>query len=401
MSAPASRCSPIPARAGAPAAHSGGPAVRAALPDHASHADDRGVAIDRVGIARLRWPITVWDRSERFQPTVATIEASVGLPADVRGTHMSRFVEVLQGVRGELSLTTLPELCAAIQRRLDADSAQIDVRFPYFMTKHAPVSGAASLMEYEAAFHAARDGEDFRFELEVVVPVTTLCPCSKAVSDRGAHNQRGRVTVRVKPREFLWIEDVVEAVEACASAPLFALLKREDEKWVTEHAYDHPVFVEDLIRDVTRALQPRASWLSVEVENLESIHAHSAWARLEWSADAEAAPDAGDAAGVADAGPGPHDEAELPGPFGAWLRAQRVARSIPQQELAARLGVSAPQLSRVEAGERHLPDGAYEALSGLLGRSPDWLRLRAGIIPERLVARIQADPAAALAALGG
>lgn len=356
------------------------------LPDHASHPDHRGVVIDRVGIKGLRWPITVWDRADRLQPTVATLDATVTLPADQKGTHMSRFVEVLNGVRGELSLKNLPEVLAAIQRRLGAHAAQLDVRFPYFITRTAPVSGAASLLEYDAAFHAERVGDTFRFELEVRVPVTTVCPCSKAISDRGAHNQRGVVTVRASGGTFLWIEDVVEAVEACASAPLYSLLKREDEKFVTEQAYDHPVFVEDLVREVTVALRDRAERLRVEVENVESIHNHSAWAVLEWRNEAPepAAP--------------PPEAAPEPEPFGAWLKRERLARGWSQQELAARLGVTAPQLSKIEGGDRTLADACFVALGEALGLEPDVLRLRAGVVPPGLLARMRAEPERFLAA---
>ena len=359
--------------------------ARAHLPDHASHPDDRGVVIDRVGVAGLRWPITVWDREERLQNTVATITATVTLPAAVKGTHMSRFVEVLNGVRGELSLKNLPGILAEIQRRLDASAAQIDVTFPYFMTRHAPVSGASSLMEYSAAFHAERSGDAFDFELEVTVPVTTLCPCSKAVSARGAHNQRGLVTVRARPKEFLWIEDVVEAVESCASSPVYALLKREDEKYVTEHAYDHPVFVEDLIREVVGRMRDQVRGMRVTVENVESIHNHSAYATLEWDGlteDLPAAPPIEGGQAEPDAGPIG---------FGAWVRAERGARGWSQQQLAARLGVSAPQLSKIEAGLRRLPESAFGTLAEALGVSPTHARLRAGIVPPDLLARLLAS----------
>ena len=255
------------------------------LPDHASEADDRSIPIDRVGIRRLSYPIQVWDRSNRLQSTIATIDATVSLPATVKGTHMSRFVEVLHEVRGELSLNNLEAVLMRIQHRLGASATHLDVRFPYFMEKAAPVSGAKSLMQYGAAFHASRHGDVFDFVLEVDVPVTTLCPCSKAVSEYGAHNQRSEVKVLVRGEPFLWIEEVVEAVEACASSPVFALLKREDEKFVTELAYDNPRFVEDMIREVVAALKPRARSLKVSVENFESIHNHSAWAELEWSAE--------------------------------------------------------------------------------------------------------------------
>lgn len=374
---------------GAPVGTPEAVALRRSLPDHASHEDERGVAIDRVGISGLRWPITVWDRSERTQSTVATITATVALPPDVKGTHMSRFVEVLDEAGRELSLRSLPLLLAAIQRRLEAQAAQVVVEFPYFIVRHAPVSKVPSLMEYGAAFHASRDGEQFCFELEVTVPVTTLCPCSKAVSERGAHNQRSRVNVRLRPRDFLWIEDVVEAVEACASAPLFALLKREDEKWVTEHAYDHPVFVEDLIREVTLALRDRVSHMVVTVENLESIHNHSAWARLTWPGPE----------GLPAPAPAPPPGAE-PLPFGEWLRRERVAHGWSQQELAGRVCLGAPHLSKVESGERHLPDAAFERLAEVLGENADRLRLRAGVVPARLLDAMRRDPERFLA-LGG
>jgi GTP cyclohydrolase I len=254
------------------------------LPDHASQRDDRQLAIDQVGISRLRYPITVWDRANQKQHTVADIALSVGLPAHFKGTHMSRFIEVLEQHRGELSLKTVPALLEHIQRRLEAEDAYIDVRFPYFLERSAPVSGATSLMEYACRFKANRKGDQLDFALCVTVPVTTLCPCSKAVSEYGAHNQRGLVDVELRFDDMVWIEQVVEAVEAQASSPLYALLKREDEKFVTEAAYDNPRFVEDLVRDCVLALRelPGVSQVTVQVENLESIHNHSAWGRLTW-----------------------------------------------------------------------------------------------------------------------
>jgi GTP cyclohydrolase I len=355
--------------------------LRELLPDHASHTDDRGIPIDRVGIRGLRWPISVWDRANRAQSVVAEIDATVSLPADVKGTHMSRFVEVLGGVRGELSLHTLPALCEQLQGRLGADAVQLDVRFSYFMERFAPVSGVPSLMEYGAGFHATRTGDQFDFLLAVRVPVTTLCPCSKAVSERGAHNQRSWVDVEVRGVDFLWIEDVVEAVEACASAPLFALLKREDEKWVTERAYDHPRFVEDLIREVTAALRPRARTLRVTVENLESIHNHSAWARLHWEADAEPAPAPVPAAARGEAAP-----------FGAWLAARRAQLHLTQGQLADRLGVSESLVCKLEAGRRALAPDHVDALAAALGEAPERLALLAGTLSPAQLARVRADP---------
>ncbi len=381
------------------------PASRDTLPDHASHVDTRGVDLDRVGIRGLGMPIVVWDRAHAMQPTVASIDATVSLPAGQKGTHMSRFVEVLNGVRGELSLKNLPGVLAEIQRRLGADRAHLDVRFPYFMSRRAPVSGAESLMEYKAAFHASRHLDHFDFVLEVAVPVTTLCPCSKAVSERGAHNQRSVVTVELRSDTFVWIEDVIEAVEACASSPLFALLKREDEKWVTERAYDNPMFVEDLIRDVTVSLRPRATWLRVSVENFESIHNHSAWAVVEHGEGPTGAASGSDAGGpsldaqaatASSVGPSAKAPApELPG-FGVWLRAQRLARGWSQQELGERVGIGASHLSKIEGGERSLAAGTCEPLAEALGLDADVVRLRAGVVPPAVLARMQADPEGAL-----
>jgi GTP cyclohydrolase I len=259
---------------------------RSELPDHASDADERALDIDRVGIKGLSYPIMVWDRTNTVQHTVGTLALTVGLPRRFKGTHMSRFVEILHEKRGEMSSRKLPELLAEIQRRLHADDAHVRVEFPYFLEKKAPVSGVASLMDYACTFDASRHGDRFDFVLGVRVPVKSLCPCSKAVSERGAHNQRSLVEVRLRSTDHVWIEQVVEAVERCASSPLYALLKREDEKYVTELAYDNPRFVEDLVRDVVLAVRalPGVHWLAVSAENLESIHNHSAYAEITWSA---------------------------------------------------------------------------------------------------------------------
>ncbi len=353
--------------------------LREQLPDHASHADERGIAIDKVGIKGLSWPITVWDRRQGMQPTVAQIDASVALPANVKGTHMSRFVEVLTEVESELSLKNLPDLLAHMQARLGAEHAQLDAVFPYFLSRSAPVSGAKSLSSYVCGFHAERAGNDFRFELRVEVPVTTLCPCSKAVSDRGAHNQRGYVRVRVRSRGMLWIEDVVEAVEAVGSSPVYSLLKREDEKYVTERAFDHPVFVEDLLRDAVRALQDHPAgvdWLHVEVENIESIHNHSAFAALSWERPKAVAVPSARAS-----------EATLES-FGAWLKGQRLQHGWTQAELAVRIGVSHSLLSKVEADERRLTETVLQAVAEAVGIDLTTVLLRAGIVPPALIARL-------------
>lgn len=356
------------------------------LPDHASHADERGIAIDKVGIKGLSWPITVWDRADGMQHTVADIDASVALPADVKGTHMSRFVEVLNDVRSELSLKNLPDLLTHMQQRLGAERAQLDANFPYFLKRTAPVSGTPSLSSYRCGFHAERDGSAFCFELRVEVPVTTLCPCSKAVSDRGAHNQRGYVRVRVRSTDMLWIEDVVEVIEAVASSPVYSLLKREDEKFVTEQAYDNPLFVEDLLRDSVRALRAHPAGvtaLEVEVENIESIHNHSAFASLRWQQPNES---------CATAHPAAAPTLAAPAAFGAWLRQARAQRGWTQGDLSARIGVSNSLLSKVESDERRLSETALSRLAEALGESPAVVNLRAGVVPTDLLARVLADP---------
>lgn len=362
---------------------------RAEMPDHAALTDDRQLPIDQVGIRGLSYPILVWDRSERRQATVAQLALSVGLPSHFKGTHMSRFVEILHEHRGELSLGTAPELLAEIQRRLDARDAFIDASFPYFMTRKAPVSGAESLMEYRSRFVAARRDDALDFMLEVQVPVKTLCPCSKAISQYGAHNQRSVVTVQARFEGMLWIEDIVEDVEGCASSPLYALLKREDEKWVTERAYERPRFVEDLVREVVLALRarPNVRWLRVSAENFESIHNHSAWAELQWPA---AAPEP--------AGP---VSRPAPTPFGAWVRQRRVELHQSQRELAEKLQVSASILSRVEQGETAPTAALARQLAEAWGMEPEKVMLRAGHVPPELMARISGDPEGFLAWAGG
>jgi len=378
---------------------------REALPDHAAERDERALPINEVGIRDLRTPITVWDKARSKQDTVATLSMSVGLPADVKGTHMSRFVEVLHDYRGELSLRTVPDLLACVQRRLDADEAFISAHFPYFLERRAPVSRAASLMDYDCRFEASRRGETMDFVLGVRVPVTTLCPCSKAVSRYGAHNQRGLVDVSLRFEGMIWIEDVVAAVERCASAPLYALLKREDEKYVTELAYDNPRFVEDLLREVVLSLRALSGesgtvrWLEVSAENLESIHNHSAWGRITWDADADTTDDGRDD-GCAEAQSTSASAPTAPASFGGWLCAERGARRLSQRALAKAIGVSPSLLSRVEGGEKKLSPEALGRLAETLGLSADKLMLRAGVLPPAVLARIQADPEGLLAWAG-
>jgi GTP cyclohydrolase I len=258
--------------------------------------DNRNIPIDQVGVSDLRYPITVLDRHRGRQDTVANITMTVNLPHHFKGTHMSRFIEVLNAHRGEVTMWTVLHILHDLKERLDAERARVEVDFPYFLEKPAPVSRAPGLMEYQCAFigESGAGGDDF--VLSVKVPVTSLCPCSKALSRYGAHNQRGHITIEVrgcvtarKPEELIWIEELVEVAEASASAPVYSLLKRDDEKVLTEMAYEHPVFVEDIVRNVAQKLMAdgRVAWFRVTAVNQESIHNHSAFARVEWQREQE------------------------------------------------------------------------------------------------------------------
>ncbi len=254
-----------------------------ALTDTQSERDDRQLPIDRVGVRSLRFPLRIRDRDSAVQHTVATVSLAVDLPHQYKGTHMSRFVEVLHAHGAELTVSTVAGMPRELIKKLHADKAHIELRFPYFRAKKAPVSGAEGLLDYGVIFEVNADKEQTDFVLTVEVPVTTLCPCSKAISARGAHNQRGIVTLAIRFSEPVWIEDLIELVETSASAQLYSLLKRPDEKFVTEAAYDNPVFVEDLVRNVAQKVKshPRITWFRVEAENFESIHNHNAWAMIE------------------------------------------------------------------------------------------------------------------------
>ncbi len=252
------------------------------LPDVQATADDRAMPLRQVGITQLRYPMVVWDREQRRQSTVGTFKLTVDLPHHFKGTHMSRFVAALERHRGEVSLETLPELVDELRNRLDAERAHVRVEFPYFIRRRAPVSGEESSLETRCWFVGDAGEKEARFTLGVETPVLTLCPCSKTISRYGAHCQRSRVRTSIRFRELVWIEELVAWADASASAPLFPLLKRADEKWVTEHSYDHPVFVEDLVRNLAVRLRddPRVTWWYVEAENEESIHAHNAYASV-------------------------------------------------------------------------------------------------------------------------
>jgi GTP cyclohydrolase I len=253
------------------------------LHDKQNERDFRKLRIDKVGVRGLRFPIQVRDKKHVFQNTIATIGMFVDLPHHFKGTHMSRFIEVLNAHGGAIHVENINGILAAMQKKLNAVTAHIEIEFPYFMSKKSPVSQQESLMDYIARFDAsARNGER-DFVLTVKANVTTLCPCSKAIAKYGAHNQRGEVTVKIRSREIVWIEDLIEVIEASASSELYALLKRQDEKAVTERAYENPVFVEDLVRNVAVRLNAdsRVTWYNVEAENFESIHNHNAYACIE------------------------------------------------------------------------------------------------------------------------
>jgi len=253
------------------------------LHDMQSHRDDRELSIDKVGVRGLRFPIQVRDRTRKVQDTVATIGMFVDLPKEFKGTHMSRFVEVLNAHGNIIHVENITDILSSLQSKLNSATSHIEIEFPYFMSKRSPVSKKESLMDYVARFDAAACGDETDFVLTVKVNVTTLCPCSKAIAKYGAHNQRGEVTVALRFKKIVWIEEVIEMVEESASSELYALLKRQDEKHVTERAYENPVFVEDLVRNVALRLNAHrlVTWYKVEAENFESIHNHNAYACIE------------------------------------------------------------------------------------------------------------------------
>jgi len=254
----------------------------AKMPDMQQSPDTRNIAIDKVGVKDIRYPIVVQDKKREQQHTVARVNMYVDLPEQFKGTHMSRFIEVLNLYHGEISVDNMETILVEMKQRLEATRAHLELDFPYFIEKTAPVSGARSLLEYQCRMIGTLDGE-FDFALEASIPVTSLCPCSKEISERGAHNQRSNVTVQIRYSEHIWLEDLIAWVEECASCQVYSLLKREDEKAVTEQAYDNPMFVEDMVRAVTEKLRavPEISWFKIQCENFESIHNHSAYAMVE------------------------------------------------------------------------------------------------------------------------
>jgi GTP cyclohydrolase I len=253
------------------------------LHDKQSERDHRELGIDKVGVRGLRFPIRVRDKARAVQDTVATIGMFVDLPKEFKGTHMSRFLEVLNAHGNVIHVENITDILYAMQEKFQAVTSHLEIEFPYFMVKQAPVTGKESVMDYLARFDAAACREEILFLLTVKANVTTLCPCSKAIAAYGAHNQRGEVTVQIRSRKAVWIEDLIAIIESSASSELYALLKRQDEKAVTERAYDNPVFVEDLVRNVALKLNahPDVTWYMVEAENQESIHNHNAYACIE------------------------------------------------------------------------------------------------------------------------
>jgi GTP cyclohydrolase I len=259
------------------------------IPDVQNQADHRDVPLAKVGIKGLEYPVRVLDREKKVQHTAARVDLYADLPRHFKGTHMSRFIQIFHQYREDLSMPRFLEMLRAIRGELEAESAFGSMSFPYFLEKKAPVSGLPGIMSYRCRYQGRVSGNgdahgEKHFTVAVSVPVTTVCPCSKTISDRGAHNQRGVVTVELELGPFFWIEDIITIVENAASSPVYSILKREDEKFITEHGYDNPKFVEDLVRDVYIEIKglnqfPR---FSVEAENFESIHNHSAFAYAEY-----------------------------------------------------------------------------------------------------------------------
>ena len=253
------------------------------MQDKQNERDHRELRIDKVGVRGFRFPIQIRDKAHVLQNTIATIGMYVDLPKEFKGTHMSRFIEVLNAHGSVVHVENIEQILREMQKKLKAETAHLEMEFPFFLSKKAPVSGKEGLMDYTARFDATACGPDWDILLTVVVGVTTLCPCSKAISEYGAHNQRGNVTVQLRSNKIVWIEDVIALVEASASSELYSLLKRQDEKAVTERAYENPVFVEDLVRNVALKLNEHkdVTWYKVEAENYESIHNHNAYACIE------------------------------------------------------------------------------------------------------------------------
>ena len=245
--------------------------------------DERNIPLQKVGVKNIRYPIVVLDKVNKTQSTTARVNLFANLPHHFKGTHMSRFIEVFHNHSGNVKMDNFIHMLHEIRSVLDAQTAFGEITFPYYRQKKAPVSGQTSLLEYTCTYQGVAAETEHEFFVGIQVPVLTLCPCSKEISQFGAHNQRGFVRVLLQMTSFFWIEDIIDEIEASASSGLYTLLKREDERFVTEHSYNHPVFVEDLVREVTVRLERlnKFPWFSVEAENMESIHYHEAYAYVE------------------------------------------------------------------------------------------------------------------------
>ena len=266
--------------------------------------DTREVPLQKVGVKNVKYPVMVFDKEKKHQNTTATVNLFVNLPHNFKGTHMSRFIEVFHKYHEDISMTSFLEMLEEIRTKLDAERAFGRITFPYYIEKKAPVTGTPGIMEYICTYEGESlppgahcvgptppsngpqtPARNARFFVSIKVPIATLCPCSKAISEYGAHNQRGMVKVKLLYKDFFWIEDIIKMIEDCASTPLYSVLKRQDEKYVTEHAYDNPRFVEDVVREVYLGLKEKGfPWFSVEAETDESIHNHNAYAYTEYSA---------------------------------------------------------------------------------------------------------------------
>lgn len=251
------------------------------LKDVQNEPDYRNIPINKVGVKDISYPVVVLDKKNGKQHTVANVNMFVNLPQHFRGTHMSRFIVILNKYKDGISTQNIREILEDMKIQLESDCAHFEIEFPFFILKNAPVSGEAAKMEYKCKL-SANSGETF-YTLQVFVPVLSLCPCSKEISQYGAHNQRSIVSISIRAVDKVWIEDVISIAESSASSEIYSLLKREDEKYITEKSYENPVFVEDIVRNVAEKLMKskEISWFSVESENMESIHNHSAYAQIE------------------------------------------------------------------------------------------------------------------------
>ena len=249
--------------------------------------DTRKIPLEKVGVRGVRYPVSVLDKAAKVQNTTAQVDLYVNLPHNFKGTHMSRFIQVFHKYHRDITMQHFLEMLDDIRTKLEAEEAYGKIAFPYFVTKKAPVSESEGIMEYRCSYEATVTEAEKKFYINIEVPITTLCPCSKAISEYGAHNQRGTVRVKLLYSGFFWIEDIIAGIEKCASSPLYSVLKRKDEKFVTEQAYENPRFVEDVVREVYIFLKNFSEktpfkWFSVECENEESIHYHNAYAYTEF-----------------------------------------------------------------------------------------------------------------------